>query len=509
MKKQALNPVAALLAVSVLPSAALAEAPKLEERGGQAFVVWQGDKIVQLGNYRRLRFRSSGYNDHWIGARNGLDLCWAYHDVKDYVVAGKSFRATGDGFVLEIDADKPSVRGRVHTRLEGKLISPEFGFKYTLSSKLTAAQKEWREVSKPARHRKPEEAAPVEALDYRINRISPSELNEPTASMQGVPELYDAFVISPDGKNWESIPKLPVPSLLRKGRYPAISWKGENFGRPGQRMGMLDRREGGWIVELEDTSAPLNIEVCWMFYDLHNMLPTGIPPWTPGKDTFETRYTLAFTPVAPGQAREVLDRAKPIEWQSLPEYQLPVFTRYNTFEKMLSRSSDWAWFASSYHCAVDRNTGYDDSYSVRIQHDKADLKSAWYAWTWGPCFDHTAPLDGAYRFSAMVKSKDLTAPFRLAVAEFLQDLWLLPDGRWSTSPGGPDTVVTRTPRIVWHYSPQQVTGTSDWTRLTIDLPIDNEQFKPGPPTWVRRGVVLEYQGKGTVWIDNVRIVKIE
>jgi hypothetical protein len=54
-----------------------------------------------------------------------------------------------------------------------------------------------------------------------------------------------------------------------------------------------------------------------------------------------------------------------------------------------------------------------------------------------------------------------------------------------------------------------VSGTTDWTRLTLDLPIDNAPFKPNLPEYVRRGVVLQYQGQGTVWFDNVRIEKIE
>lgn len=124
------------------------------------------------------------------------------------------------------------------------------------------------------------------------------------------------------------------------------------------------------------------------------------------------------------------------------------------------------------------------------------------AWTWGPCFDDLAPLEGTYRFSVMVKTRGCTFPVRLAVAEFLHDLWLRPDGTWNTNPGKPE-------KVIWHYSPQQVSETSGWTRLTIELPIDNSKFPPVRGELIRRGIVLEYQGKGTVWFDNMRIQRIE
>jgi hypothetical protein len=207
---------------------------------------------------------------------------------------------------------------------------------------------------------------------------------------------------------------------------------------------------------------------------------------------------------SPEYARRLLDRAKPIEWRSLPEYRLPVFGRFNAFDRLISRGSEYAWWASSHKCAVDRKLGYDDNYSIRIQHGRAEDKSAWYAWTWGPCYDSVAPLEGRYRFSAMVKTERCTLPFRLAVAEFLGDLWLCEGNpNWTTNPGWPD-------KVIWHYSPKQVAGAADWTRVTIDLTIDNEPFKAiSQPFYVRRAVALQYEGEGTIWFDNVRIDKME
>lgn len=481
----------------------LAAPPELRENGSLTEVRWRGGPVVQLEQGRYLWFRASGDNDRWVGSRpSKMDLGWSYRDVADYAFVAKSFAATETGFTLEIEARKPSVQGRVRTRLEAKLVSPEIGFKYTLGSMLTAAQKEWREVSAVARGKKPEDSLVLEALDFHVNRISRPDNFRPggTASTQ----LYDAFVMSADGEHWRSLPKIPVPEVLRPGTYQTVFWNAGGAPRTrGHRIGWLDRQQGGWISELTDTSAPIEMEMCWMFYDLHHNMPAGVPPWTRGRDTFEAHYALEFTPVSAARAREILDGASAMEWRSQPEYQLPVFSRYSTFDRLIAQNDDYPWLATSYHCAVDSTAGYDDRSSVRISHEQPADKSAWYAWTWGSVYENPLPLEGTYRFIAMVKTRDCTAPVRLAVAEFLGDLWLTADARWCTRLDKPSG------DIIWHYSPQQVTGTTDWTRLVLDLPIDNGRFKSDLPERVRRAVVLQYEGAGTVWFDNVQIVKLE
>ena len=264
----------------------------------------------------------------------------------------------------------------------------------------------------------------------------------------------------------------------------------------------------GWDVKLVEASSPMRISMCWMYYDLHHIFSAGVPPWTAGQDTFDAHYALAFTPLTPARARELLDRAKPVEWRSRPEYQLPVFTRYSTFDRLLSRNSENPWFASDGRCVVDQKVGYNDHSSARIQNDDPRDKSAWFAWTWGPCFDSHAALEGTYRFSAMIKTQDCTAPVRLAVVEFLHDLWPTADGTL-VSPKHGMWLAVADQQDRWHYSPKELSGTSDWTRVTLDLPIDNAQFAPNRPESARRAVVLQYHRKGTVWFDNVRIEKIE
>lgn len=494
--------IAVALVGSMMPARLFPAQAEWQDKGQLAEVEWLGVPVVQLVQGRYLWFRANGDNDRWVGSRaSKMDLCWAYRDVNDYALVDQSFRLTDSGFVIEINARKPSIQGRIRTRLEAELVSPEVGFKYRLSSQLTASQKEWREVSIAAKGRAPGERVSIEPLDFHVNRISPPDNFRPEGA--AATQLYDAFVMSADGKNWRWLPKLPVPEALRPGVYQTVFWNAGGAPRTtGHRIGWLDRQEGGWISELTDTSAPIEMEMCWMFYDLHHNMPAGVPPWTGGPDTFEAHYTLEFTPVTAARAREILDHAKEVEWRSQPEYQLPVFSRYNTFDRLISRNDDYPWLATSYDCDIDLATGYDDNSSVRISHKNAGANAAWYAWTWGPCYETSLPLEGTYRFIAMVKTRNCTAPVRLAVAEFLNDLWMTADARWTTNPG-------KNPEVVWHYSSEAVSGTTDWTRLSVDLPIDNLRLKPDRPERVRRAVVLQYEGAGTVWFDNVRIVKIK
>lgn len=493
--------------LSLIPAGPVTAAPELHEAEGLAVINWQGDPIVELQGYRKLRFRSLGDNERWLGTRiSRMDLCWDYSGINDYVYRTRRFDATDRGFVLEIEAEKPSVRGTVRTRIEGVLVSPTQGFAYTLSSQLSASESAWREQS-GARGRDPDQPMRLEMLDYHVNRISQADIFTPGAT-PGMTELYDAIALSDDGQDWRLLPKIPLPRITRvgAGNFPTETWEGK--GATGQRLAFLDRREGGWDIELKSASAPLQYEMCWMYYDVHHYLEGGVPVRQPGKDTFQAHYSLYFRPLTPAAARELLAAGQPIEWRSRPEYQLPVFGRYNTFDRLIAKNSEYPWFATDDRCTVDFDVGYDDRGSARIRNTDAGQKSAWYAWTWGSVFDQHSPLEGTYRFSALVRTQGCEAPVRLAVVEFLHDIWPEKDGTLvSPKRGMWHAVAEKNDR--WHYSTEAVSGTSDWTRLTLDLKIDNDQFRPNRPESPKRGVVLQYHGKGTVWFDNVRIERIE
>ncbi|MDO8542226.1 MAG: hypothetical protein Q7S40_17440 [Opitutaceae bacterium] len=475
-----------------------AKPPTAHEIGNRLEIRWHGDLLLEIRDGRFLRFRGSGFNDHWLGTTAApMDLGWDYRGVKDYVNSRHETVTTENGFVVTLAGAKPSIDGHIETRIEARLISAQEGFRYTLSSKLTGSQRKWRAVSTRARGVSAGTAVEIEVLDFHLNRISRSDLMD-WRNSPGEELLYDGIVVAHKSEPWRFIPPVYTPYPIRKGEYPTIFWTNERRAETGFRIGYLDRREGGWIQEFGRVSAPIKIEQCWLGVDVHYLMPTGVPGRKEDEDTFETGYTFGFTPVTRQTAREILDRAASIDWRERPEYQLPVFSRYSTFEERLSRAGQFVWCASSYQCALDDTLGADDRHSVRITHALPGEKSAWYAFTWGTHFDTPTPLKGRFRISAMVKTRDCAGNFKMAVAKFGDgDIFLRQTGQW-TSTG-------RRKDVEWFYSDQAITGTVEWTQLHVDVDIDLTR----EPPFTRHGVILEYAGAGSIWFDNVRIQQVE
>ncbi len=471
--------------------------PTVHEGDNRLEIRWQGDLVAEIRERQHLRFRASGFNDHWLGtAAVPMDLGWDYRG-KDYVGQKQEVTVTATGFVVTLEGAKPRIDGKVRTRLEARLISPDEGFHYTLTSHLVGSQEKWRRTSPKARGVPAAVPVEIEALDFHLNRISHSDLYD-WRNPPGDALLYDNVVLAAPGGPWRSVDLLYTPYPIRQGGYPTIYWNHDMPGETGMRIGFLDRREGGWMQEILQTSAPIKLEQCWLAVDAHFYLPTGIPARVEGRDTFEVSYSFGFTPVSRQAAAAILDQAEPMKWQHLPEYQVPVFSRFSTFEERLAKKGQYIWCPSSYQCAMDHTVGYDDSHSIKITHARPGEKSAWYVFTWGPHFDTGAMLKGRFRISAQVKTRDCTGEFRLAVVKFGDgDIFLRRTGKW-TSTG-------RYKEVDWFYGRDSITGTQDWTQLHLDVDIDLTKER----VFTRHGIILEYTGAGSIWFDNVRVQQLE
>ncbi len=481
--------VAISLGVSALPAAL----PTHHRVSQNTEVRWHGDLLVEVRADRFLRFRASGFNDHWIGtAAAPMDLGWDYSGVNDYVPAPPKVDVHEDGFTIELTGTKPSVGGRVKTRIEGRRNPRTDTFHYTLESRLTAEQARWRQVARRARRLPPDAGVRVEALDFHLNRISRSDITD-WRNPPGDALLYDGILLAHRGEPWRFIMPVYTAYPMRPGSYPTIFWTQAGPIKPGSRMAYLDGREGGWIQEFLALSAPIELEQCWLGVDVHHLMPAGVPPVAETGPEFEAYYALAFAPVARREAQRILAASEPLPWRDRPEYQLPVFSRYSTFEERLSRSGQYVWNASSYDCAMDATVGYDDANSIRIVHTRPDQKSAWSAFTWGTHFDTPVMLKSRFRISAMVKTEGLTGEFRLAVGKHGEGSWLRANGEWRPKPER------------WFHSTTSLTGTNEWTRMHVDFDIDLTQ----EPPFTRHNIVLEYSGAGSIWFDNVRIQQIE
>lgn len=477
------------LGVGMLPAAA----PTHQRVGRNTEIRWQDDLLVEIRDDRYLRFRATGFNDHWIGTTAApMDMGWDYSGVNDYEAAPAKVAVGDDAFSVELVGAKPSVGGRVRTRIEARRDPRTGTFSYTLESRLTAGQARWREVAKRARRVPPEAGVRIEALDFHLNRISRSDITD-WRNPPGDELLYDGILLALPGEPWQFLTPVYTAYPMRPGQYPTIFWTRLKPMVPGSRLAYLDRREGGWVQEFTALSAPVDLEQCWLGVDVHHLMPQGVPPVNKSEAEFEAFYALTFNPVPRAEAQRILASSVPLPWQDRPEYQLPVFSRYNTFEERLSRSGQYVWNASSYDCAMDATVGCDDTSSIRITHRHPGQKSAWSAFTWGTYFDTPALLRGRFRVSAMVKTEGLTGEFRLAVAKHGNGSWLRSDGEWRTRPER------------WFHSATGLTGTHDWTRLHVDLDIDLTR----EPPFTRHNIVLEYTGAGSIWFDNVRIQQIE
>lgn len=487
-----------LIGLSAVGGADLAE-PVLRIDGDYHYIDWRGEPIVELHKGRYLRFRGGIDNDRWIGDAQGMiKLDWSYtSNNTDYSLQSIDFSSTPASFSLVITAGKPNVNGQLHTELCGGLMPGTEMFEYELGSRLSCSLALWRQLSAAVKDRPDSAAGLLEPLNYFMTRASrPVRLR--SAELQQ-DDLYDCFVRSADGVTWQTIPMMHVTCFgIKGGYYPAINYYGELPDvNQGGYFGFLDAEEGGWITQILQTCHPIRFAICWMNLDVHHYMPRGVPPLG-DSDVFEPYYRIRFTPKTPAEAGEILSAARSIPWRSLREYQVPAFSRDNTFDRLVGEK-EYAWINSDYYCYRDVNVGYDDTYSIAINRSQEGA-SCWYGWCWGPAYEQATPLEGVYRFSAVIKTHNLQGTLRMGISEFVGDNWYgrHEPGRWTHD------------KQILTYVDRTLSGTHDWTRLEIILPIDDRKLellegRPLSHNWIRRAVFFEQIGKGQCWIDNVKI----
>lgn len=457
--------------------------------------VYQGkDLLLELRNNRFIRFRGTPQNDLWIASEHApMDLAWSYQDVNDFDIQSINARKTPQGFLIDIEADKPSVDGKVKLSIEARWNSGTKMFEYMLTSTMDANLEAWWNVSRWAKSgaytsRRP--GASLDAFDYHINRISITDLLQNNYKPEDI--LYDAFVRSKDGKTWEKWPKLHVSFTTRPGtNYIALNALGNyQIDDAGEYFGFLDGNEGGWLTQLlempETPGSSVSFMLCWFYQDVHFLMRNAVPP-KGTSERFTLRYKVHFVPQPPARAQEILATATELPWREQGEYQLPVFSMNNRFDKLISgsRETQWPWFASSWDCVWDDSVGYDDNTSVRITSTTPGPKAWYVANLWGYPRDQHHIAGKRFRMSAMVKTSDLKGRARIAViADSKGDAWIhhpSHNGKrfdtWTTS--------------------EWISGDNDWQKLTVEFKV------AGDPA-----LVLEQEGEGTTWFDNVVIEEI-
>lgn len=470
-----------------------------------------GHLLLELKDNRHVRFRASAENDHWVGtSSHPSDLGWAYQDFKGLVEQQVEHEVLPGGFILKITGKKPGTDLDVEIQLQGDW-DGERNFVITQSARLSGLLEQWYQNSRWAKarfERDPSIRPPIEASDYHLGRMSTLDR---IFNRTAAPDLYEGVAYSEDGDNWTLIPKLPVAYPVNKSDHIY-----DFFLPRGGKIAYLDAEEGGWLVDFLHASVPeMRVELCWSWYDIHNVLEEAIPP-RHSQEEFEVFYSWRFTAVTSERAGAILDRAVTAPWREGEKYALPAVSWHNRFDRRF-QSDRWEfpWWRSSVQATWDRTTGFDDKSSLKIESD-GTRPVAWYTFTWlypftwepfggagtGPGSEELSQLPGEfdlspfagkeYRLTAMVRTEDCDGEVAIAVAQWSgQPIWLYSD-RFSPARSEADAE-----KLAWNRS-RSLTGTNGWTELSLTFTMDH----------FYRYLVLEQRGAGRAWFDNVVVEEV-
>jgi hypothetical protein len=483
-----------LVEIKVLPVKSEADVDRrLRQRGVSVAeaqpttkVFHAGELILELRNQRFIRFRSNAESDLWIATENApMDLAWSYQDVNDLEVQAVAHRILPNGFEIELQATKPSISGKVDLVIEGLWLPDRKEFQYVIRSTMDADLDKWWEVSRWAKmgaYTSGLPGASLDAFDYHIDRISTPDLLQNDQPLSDI--AYDYFIRSDDGADWIKWPKLHVSFTTRRGDYANLNMNTPH--EEGSFFGFIDPRKGGWktrLLKAPDTpGSSVRFMLCWFYMDVHFLLRNAVPP-RGTSERFTLEYAVEFMPVSAEEGSQLLEAAEEKPWREMEEFRVPVFSRNNRFDELISgtRETQWPWFASSWDCKWDDTVGYDDQYSVQIDSETSGAK-AWYFFSWGFPRDEEKIGGRRFRLTAKVKIESVDQWARIAVVEDNNgDYWL-------HSPGARDR------RGKWVTS-EHVSGSTDWQTLTLEF-----TARGGIPM-----IVLEQEGPGTTWFDNVVI----
>ena len=478
--------------LSLLASVAAAAPVVTIETDYSGTYVYQGSSVIcELKDNRFLRFRSNAADSLWIGQeKKPADIGWGYQDIKGYEHVSLEKKIAPGRFGLHLTGRKEIADGNQETVITGVWDEETQNFNYTIKSHIEADLEKWYQHSRWAKNSyktKPDAWVQLEPMDFHIERIS---IPDRFFIGDHNKEIYDCFVFSDDGREWMRFPKVSAISSMYK-----ADWKYKFNRSQGSYFGFVDRNEGGWLTRLNHSSAPERVEICWYWFDIHQVINEGLPP-RHSAERFEAEQEWEFIRLTPGRTRDILKVAEEFPWRDMPEYRRPVFTRNNDFRQLIDGEKfQWSWRSSSPYCLWDDTVGYDDHQSVSIIKTSDERRiDSWYAQIQWDGYYMTSPFEWErlppnrkVRISARVKTSGVSGRVRLRAiyAGYAAVLYTNKEGIAAT-----DAEIE---------SSESLTGDTDWTELEV-------YFTSRDP-W--NFVSLEIEGTGKVWFDNVVIEEVK
>ena len=448
---------------------------KISKSSAGASVYIGKKKIAYFQKNRYMQFRSTVENDHWIGTEhNPIDMGFAYQESG---VAGLNnidvqYICAPGMFKIVFIGEKANVEATQRNELIGFWDAEKEEFAYIYNCSMTADTESWHSKSNWASQGR------IEAFDYHLERMS---ILDRVYNKNEGGDLYD-YVIYENGKSLVRIPKLPVPRTAISGTY----FYGF-FLSPGESVFYPDANEGGWKSTVLSDSGDTYVEICWSWYDIHSCSENSVPR-VGSCSSFTVSQSWLFETTAAEHDAALIDKAIEVEWQDLPNYQLPLFSTDNTFETQFG-GTDWqyAWWKSTYDCTMDAKVGHNGAGSVKIE-NKTSKEASWYTeGVWGYPYSFDQVQGKTYRVSGYIKAENVVGEAYIANIQYQH-----------ATPN--DNTVTKS---------ESISGTTDWVYVSFTFVAQERKTSNGSTQRCIDHFFLTLKGTGTVWFDDVKIEEVK
>ncbi len=437
-------------------------------------VTLNGEELAVFKDNRHTYIRATTDNDHWLGTPHNLtDMGYGYKDkgIAGFDCQNVSYEIYPGVFKIAFEGTKPVSDAIQTVEFIGFWNEDKQAFDYIRNASLTAKTDTWHSKSTWAWHNA------LEIFDFHVGRMS---ILDRVYNNDVNGDLYDYVLYADNETDITKIPKLPVPNTMLPGTYFC-----DFYISPGGKYYLADPVEGGWEAVLLNDTADTFMELCWSWYDIHNTLRHMVPQ--KGSDEYFTAAQSWYYTITDAEHdADIIAKGTEIDYKNLPNYQLPVFGKVNTFDRQFG-GTDWeyAWWKSNYDCVMDSEVGHSDTSSVKITNTTKTV-SAWYtAGVLGFPYSFDDMVGKTYKLSGWVKTENVSGEAFIAV-----------DQNNNTVPK--DNSIKS----------QAVTGTTDWTYLEVEFVSKQTKDASGNSISIDN-YMLALDGTGTVWFDDVKIEPVE